>query len=230
MYGCQPKGLPVQMLTPTRIEQAEHPADLRKHPSGEFHGVRTAARLEDTLDVSDYASPTDLPQSLCSRENRLHLPCRCQTSARWIPPGPFHTGESGPEPGPGFERGRPKFDGTRNLRDMIYSVHIEFKLAERVVDLDTHGGDDAPESHRHPTEDHRLADASDLAADFLHDDHQMYRKIRPHLPSWKETGQIPLLKPSPKARPTRTPDIFTKPPGKEKSKKQHHNKIAPNSS
>ena len=62
--GFQDKGLPVQMLTPKRIEQTEHPADLREHPSREFHRVRTPARMADSFDVSDDMSPTDLPQSL----------------------------------------------------------------------------------------------------------------------------------------------------------------------
>jgi len=62
--GFQDKGLPIQTLTPERIEQGEHPADLREHPSGEFHDVRTPARMTDSFDLSDDMSPTDLPQSL----------------------------------------------------------------------------------------------------------------------------------------------------------------------
>lgn len=62
--GFQDKGLPVQMLTPERIEKSEHPADFREHPSGEFHCVRTPARMADSFDLSDDMRPTDLPQSL----------------------------------------------------------------------------------------------------------------------------------------------------------------------
>jgi hypothetical protein len=62
--GFQDKGLPIQMLTPECMEQSEHPADLREHPAGEFHSVRTAARMADSFDLSDDVSPTDLPQSL----------------------------------------------------------------------------------------------------------------------------------------------------------------------
>ena len=62
--GFQDKGLPVQEFTPEGIEQSEHPTDLRKHPSGIFHRVRTPAGMADSFDLSDDMSPTHLTQSL----------------------------------------------------------------------------------------------------------------------------------------------------------------------
>jgi hypothetical protein len=62
--GFQDKGLPIQTVAPEDIEQSEHPAHLREHPSGKFHCVRTSARMADSFDLSDDVSPTDLPESL----------------------------------------------------------------------------------------------------------------------------------------------------------------------
>src|SRR4030067_1207624 len=62
--GFPDKGLPIQTVAPEHIEQSEHPAHLREHPSGEFHCVRTPARMADSFDLSAGINPTDLPQSL----------------------------------------------------------------------------------------------------------------------------------------------------------------------
>jgi len=61
------KRLPVQMSLFERMPESEHSACLRKHPLGEFHGVRASAGVLDAPDAPDDVRPTKLADALVER-------------------------------------------------------------------------------------------------------------------------------------------------------------------
>jgi transposase len=100
------------------VHSDAHDERRQKKVSKQIDSDRTfLASMKKELEKIDYACLAD-----------------AQAAARRISPGLFHTVEARPEPRPSYERGRPKADGSRTLKNMRYGVHIEFNLNERLVD------------------------------------------------------------------------------------------------
>jgi len=95
------------------------------------HDERRRKKVSKQID-----SDRTLLMSMKKEQEKIDYACLAdaQAAAQRIPPGLFHTVEARPEPRPSYQRGRPKADGSRTLRNMRYGVHIEFNLDEKLVD------------------------------------------------------------------------------------------------